>query len=142
MEEVEVNSCDENGCTPLMTHVYQGHDEVVAGLIQIGAEVNAQAKNGITALMIAALSGRKDLVLMLLTAGADTRLTTESGLRAVDFAQQGGHSEIAHIIEIWSQRPWSTPPEPARRSDSPQVNKDPGSSVDGSRGRKWWRFWR
>lgn len=97
---IDVNSCDENGKTPLMDFVHQGKEEVVWGLLDIGANVNAQAKNGLTALMIAACTGRKDIVLMLLQAGADVWLTATQGLRAVDFATQGGYLEIARLLRV------------------------------------------
>ena len=60
MEPIDVNSCDENGKTPLMEWVMKGNAETVWGLLDIGANVNAQAKNGLTALMIAASIGKKD----------------------------------------------------------------------------------
>ena len=106
--KIEVNSCDENGKTPLMEFVEEGNSEAVWGLLDIGANVNAQAKNGLTALMIAASAGRKDIVFMLLLTGADINLTARglrpSGLRAVDFAEMEGHSDVARVLRIAETR--------------------------------------
>ena len=103
--EIEVNSADENGKTPLMDAVHEGNEELVYGLLEIGANVNAQAKNGLTALMIAAMLGRKSIVLMLLQAHANPHLTA-GGMRASRFAEQAGHQDISRLLQTTEAKPW------------------------------------
>lgn len=52
-----------------------------------------------TALHLAAHDGNTALVELLLEAGADRRLTNESGESALDLAREGGHHEVARLLE-------------------------------------------
>jgi ankyrin repeat protein len=60
----------EEGNTPLYTAAGGGHADVVAALIQYGADVNLASSNGATPLQAATMRGHRDVVELLLDAGA------------------------------------------------------------------------
>jgi tetratricopeptide (TPR) repeat protein len=61
--------------------------EMVAALIQLGADVNSVDQNGRTPLMIASFIGDVDIVEMLLAAGANPEFTNDAGENALTLAQ-------------------------------------------------------
>ena len=69
--------------------------EVLAMLLDRGAEVDARAPNGNTALMMAARYGAFRSVDLLLARGADPRLVNASGLSAADLARLEGRESLA-----------------------------------------------
>ena len=64
-----------------------GHMEIVALLLEHGADVNARSKDGGTALHAAAFLGRVETVKLLLDKGADTTLRHKMGSTAIDGAK-------------------------------------------------------
>jgi ankyrin repeat protein len=83
-----------------------GHAELVALLIENGADVNARDANGWTPLHLAAAHGSGPLVQVLLAHGADaTARTTHAtpdghpeSLTALDIAERGGHGDAAAVL--------------------------------------------
>lgn len=67
----DINSADQNGCTPLMRAAENGHHNAVRDLLQKGVAVDTRHRSGVTALMLAARQGHLQIVKMLLDAGAD-----------------------------------------------------------------------
>ncbi len=63
------------------------NSEMVATLIQMGADVNSVDRSGRTPLMIAAFVGDSDIVEMLLAAGANPLFTNNAGESALSLAQ-------------------------------------------------------
>jgi outer membrane biosynthesis protein TonB len=61
--------------------------DMIAALIQMGADVNSVDQNGRTPLMIASFIGDADIVEMLLAAGANPELTNDAGESALSLAQ-------------------------------------------------------
>lgn len=61
--------------------------DMVAALIQMGADVNSIDQNGRTPLMIASFIGDVDIVEMLLAAGANPEFTNHAGESALSLAQ-------------------------------------------------------
>lgn len=61
--------------------------EMVAALIQLGADVNSVDQNGRTPLMIGSFIGDVDIVEMLLAAGANPEYTNDAGESALSLAQ-------------------------------------------------------
>ena len=64
-----------------------GHTEVVALLLENGADVNAKSRDGGTALHAAAFLGRAETAKLLLEKGADTTLRNNMGGTAIEGAK-------------------------------------------------------
>ena len=77
----------KSGGTLLSTAALMGHTEIVALLLEHGADVNARSKDGGTALHAAAFLGRAETVKLLLDRGADTTLRHKMGGTAIDGAK-------------------------------------------------------
>ena len=85
---VDPNAQDpQSGSTMLSIASLMGHTEVVALLLERGAEVNAKNRDGGTALHAAAFLGRAETVKLLLEKGADTTLRNNMGSIAIDGAK-------------------------------------------------------
>ena len=85
---MDVNMKDpKSGGTLLATAALMGHTEIVALLLEHGADVNARSKDGGTALHAAAFLGRVETVKLLLDKGADTTLRHKMGGTAIDGAK-------------------------------------------------------
>ncbi|MFY9226457.1 MAG: ankyrin repeat domain-containing protein [Blastocatellia bacterium] len=67
----DVNSKDDSDCSPLFLASVLGYTEMVATLIQAGADVNLLAYNS-ASLEVAIIRGYTDIVQMLINAGAKT----------------------------------------------------------------------
>jgi ankyrin repeat protein len=102
---VNVNQRDATHATPLVAASEAGHEQVVAFLLERGANPNLHAgfrNDGQSALIAAAVSGRLKIVKMLVRAGADhaykMRVAPNSRIRfsALDFAR---HVESEHRRE-------------------------------------------
>lgn len=68
-EDSEVNSADEQNCSPLMKAAYHGHLTIVNYLLSKGVEVDALDQDGNTALVWACLGGHLDVVKSLIQVG-------------------------------------------------------------------------
>ena len=77
----------QSGGTLLATAALMGHTEVVALLLEHGADINAKSRDGGTALHAAAFLGRAETVKFLLDKGADTTLRSNMGGTAIDGAK-------------------------------------------------------
>jgi ankyrin repeat protein len=86
---------NRKGWTPLHYACSGPDNGVAAFLIASGAELNARSDNGTTPLMMAARYGNGDLVPLLLKAGAEPRAANEQELTAADFAQRSGRERMA-----------------------------------------------
>ncbi|MCY3740848.1 MAG: CotH kinase family protein [Candidatus Poribacteria bacterium] len=77
----------QSGSTMLSIASLMGHTEVVALLLEHGADVNAKSRDGGTPLHAAAFLGRAETVKLLLKKGADTTLRNNMGSIAIDGAK-------------------------------------------------------
>ena len=69
-----VQACDTDGSTPLHCATWKGHQEIVALLLDAGADVNAQNRNehwGTTPLHAAAHANQAAIAQLLIKHGAD-----------------------------------------------------------------------
>jgi len=89
-EKVKINDQDENQMTALHWACVYGRLEIVALLLDNGADIEMKDSKGWTALHFAANSGYLDVVELLLASCADVEATSNDGKVAIDVAQGEG----------------------------------------------------
>lgn len=92
-----VNTRDEDGCTPLCSAVFCNHQEVAETLITAGADVNVRLRDE-SVLMRAAWNGWHSTVEQLIAAGADVNAASNSGTTALIKAAAQGHAKIVRCL--------------------------------------------
>ena len=75
-----------------------GHEAVVAQLLQAKAEIQARDSNGRTALHWAAFNGKEAVVETLLRAKADPNAVDNNGMTAAQDAEQCCHTAFANRL--------------------------------------------
>lgn len=89
---------NRQGWTPLH-YAASGEDpNIVAWLLDRGANVDATAANGNTPLMMAAQYGASASIEVLLAKGADVNRLNQSNLSAADVAAQSGRDSLAAML--------------------------------------------
>ena len=96
-----------DGLTPLMLACFKGSRQMVATLLDHGAEVNAQNKlNMWTPLMYAATkylpSVTESIVRILLEYGADAKVRNRIGMTCIDIANECGNEDFLTMLQIES----------------------------------------
>ena len=95
----DVNAKEEdNGETALMYAALNGNSDIVAFLVEAGADVNETTKDGYTALMTATIGGHFDVVRFLTEHGADVNAKAYYGTTAYILATDGNYQEIARFL--------------------------------------------
>jgi ankyrin repeat protein len=84
---------------PLHSAVAAQDHEVVALLLEAGADPNARQHGGFTPLLEAAQLGNDDLVVLLLAHGADRGGRLDDGSAAADLARKAGNMPLADRLE-------------------------------------------
>lgn len=92
-----VNTRDEDGCTPLCSAVFCNHQEVAETLIAAGADVNVRLRDE-SVLMRAAWNGWLSTVKQLIAAGADVNAASNSGTTALIKAAAQGHEMVVRCL--------------------------------------------
>ncbi len=91
----------DDGRTALMMAAKLGSAEVVAKLLQAGANVNDRNANGGTALMYAAIRGDKATLMLLLENGAQVNLDAKFGWTALMVAAAKGHAQLIEVLLMY-----------------------------------------
>ena len=73
--------------------------ELLALLLERGADINAQSPNGSTPLMMAARFGTEDSIKLLVKKGADKNLRNDRNLSAADLARNGDRMWAVRWLE-------------------------------------------
>ena len=76
----------------------QGLVDVLARLLEKGADVNARNRHGQTALMIAATEGHREAVTLLAAQGGNLDYTAKYGLSALMIAVVRGHVDVVRAL--------------------------------------------
>jgi len=90
---------DSRTALQCVAELEQGLPEMVALLLQNGADVNLTRQDGTTALMLAASRGHVETVRLLLEAGADIHMRSEAGKTAVALAVEMKRTEVVKLLE-------------------------------------------
>jgi ankyrin repeat protein len=96
--EVRTPARNEMKVQPLHAAIAARNGEVVALLLERGADANARQQIGYTPLMGAASAGRDDMVDLLLARGADPASPNDDGKTAADIAREHGHTKLAERL--------------------------------------------
>ncbi len=96
----DVNARSDNpfAVLPIHSAVAGDRDDVVAVLVEAGADVNARQTHGWTPLHGAAQNGSLASVERLLAAGADRAAMNDDGTTALDLARSGDHEAIVALL--------------------------------------------
>jgi RNA polymerase sigma factor (sigma-70 family) len=87
------------GETPLWAATVTGCPDVVAYLLERGADPNIPGARGHTALHVAAMRGWPQLAKLLLRYGADPHLEDKAGRTAMDWAELKGHADVQSVLQ-------------------------------------------
>ena len=82
----------------LIKAIWNGRTEIVAMLLEKGADANAKSTYGRTALCIASMEGHTKIVAMLLEKGADVNAKSSGGWTALHLADEYGHGGVVNIL--------------------------------------------
>jgi uncharacterized protein len=75
------------------------HRDVIALLLEAGADPDVRQSHGWTALHAAAQHGDADIVELLLARGADRDARNDDGIRPAELARRAGHAAIADLLD-------------------------------------------
>ncbi|KAL2821642.1 kinase-like domain-containing protein [Aspergillus granulosus] len=92
-EDVDIESPDRGGNTPLYCAIAEGDSKIVEHLLKAKVNVNAPSTGGLTPLMKATMEGHLEIVRTLLDNSADYRAYSDDGFTCVHYivqAQQAG----------------------------------------------------
>ena len=84
--------------TALIYAAEYGYREIVALLIQFGADVSAQADEGLSALYLASVEGKVEVVDMLLQAGASPGIQDDNNVTPLHGAAYLQHPEVVELL--------------------------------------------
>uniref|UniRef100_UPI001EAF17B7 ankyrin-2-like n=1 Tax=Oncorhynchus gorbuscha TaxID=8017 RepID=UPI001EAF17B7 len=89
-----------NGITPLHVASKRGNTNMVALLLDRGAQIDAKTRDGLTPLHCAARSGHDPAIELLLERGAPILARTKNGLSPLHMSAQGDHVEcVKHLLQ-------------------------------------------
>lgn len=128
-----INELDPgSGGTPLLLAAISGNMDVVAFLVENGAEINL-ASQGVTPLHGAAYRGHKDIALYLIAGGANMKAKTLNGLTPLEWAEKQGHSDLVESLrkaaEVKQTEVKSTPPPQRLPEPQPVEIKQPETTT-------------
>lgn len=97
----DVNAWSKNNLAnqPLHAAAAGQQTELVALLLEHGAEIDSPEHGGFTALQLAAENGTLEMVKILLAKGANVAVKSDEGKTAMDYAQEKGFTEIVELLK-------------------------------------------
>ncbi|KAF7482129.1 KN motif and ankyrin repeat domain-containing protein 3 [Marmota monax] len=131
----DVNAkASQTGQTALMLAISHSRQDMVAALLECGADVNAQDADGATALMCASEYGRLDTVRLLLAQpGCDPAILDNEGTSALAIALEAEQDEVAALLHthLSSNQPGfqsQLPPDSQTATPGGEGNDNEGES--------------
>lgn len=98
-QDIDIDSSDQTGRTPLMLASYNGHYTIVKYLLENGADPKASDNQGRTSLTFAASGPFPDTVELLLKNGADPNKTDKvEGWSALMWAAAEGNEKVVSVL--------------------------------------------
>ena len=95
----DVNAVNSDGFSAMTFALEKGNAEIIAALIDAGANVNVKTRAGMTPLMWAARL-RPELIAPIVQAGGDLHIKTSNGYTALRYAQEARQQEsVAALME-------------------------------------------
>ena len=94
----------KSGWTPLHWAALGGSRDVVAFLIEHGANIKAKNKSGETPLHEAAHYGHRDVVALLIKRGADARAQDAKGFTPLQRAALMGHMDVVELLKVFTKQ--------------------------------------
>ncbi|XP_071151438.1 serine/threonine-protein phosphatase 6 regulatory ankyrin repeat subunit B-like [Mytilus edulis] len=95
---VDVNQCNNNGWSPVMSACRNGQIAIVKMLFDKGADYDKCDNNGWSPLMTASSRGKTEIVRILLDIGADYNKCSSDGWSPVTSACRNGRTEIVKML--------------------------------------------
>ena len=89
---------DDEGRTELIIAASQGEVDLMAALIDAGADISAVDEKGRTALICAAAEGQTEAAMTLLSRGANIDEKDQEGCTAISWAADQGHLETVRAL--------------------------------------------
>uniref|UniRef100_A0A673YRL0 Ankyrin repeat and sterile alpha motif domain containing 3 n=1 Tax=Salmo trutta TaxID=8032 RepID=A0A673YRL0_SALTR len=96
--ELNLDSKNIGGWTPLMYSSYIGHDNIANLLLEAGVNVNATTGKGLTPLMLAASCGNESIAYFLMQQGAELELKDSRGWTALYHCTSTGHQQMVKFL--------------------------------------------
>ena len=96
--DVEVDSKNMRGCTPLSLAASIGYETIVSLLLEWDAEVDSKNTQGHTPLSLAARGGYETTVRLLLEHGAELRSRDRFGRTPLSYASDQGHKDAVELL--------------------------------------------
>ena len=84
--------------TPLLNACEDGDEEVVLGLLKMGADANERGDKGVTGLMTAASWGHAEVCRILIAHGADVTLADDNGDTALHEAARADEMDVVDLL--------------------------------------------
>lgn len=97
-QKINLDAEDVDGWTALHYASEKGHADVVALLLEEGANINAKDAMKKTPLILAAAGGKEDVVKALLQHGASKAVKSVSGWDAKRYAEEGNHAGVLALM--------------------------------------------
>jgi ankyrin repeat protein len=95
-----INVCDRDGWTPLITSMIYARDRMFGFLVGRGANINTSGKKyGVTAFMVASLLGDLEKIILLYNKGAKINKRMFDGNTALSLAKKAGHENIVSYLK-------------------------------------------
>ena len=93
----DINICEENGNTPLISATQNAHLDVIKELLENNAQINYKNDNDANALNMAVINNNIEIVQELLNYHADVEITSQ-GYTPLMYASNFGNLEIAQLL--------------------------------------------
>ena len=94
----EINTTDDQGCTPLMLAIFNKDDIIFNMLVEMGADIHQKSAAQLTAFMYAAATGYLQGAHLLLAKGADMHAVDMQGMAAFWYAKFNIKTEMMHYL--------------------------------------------
>jgi ankyrin repeat protein len=116
--EAALNAQMKDGATPLILAAHNQQLQVVAALLNLGADKELRDEAGYTALLRAAARGAGDVTQALVAAKGDVHATLGDRTSALHLASRSGHAEVVAALLPHLESPDGGPADAADRDGS------------------------